>query len=211
MKGWFVSGIDTEVGKTIASAVLVKALGASYWKPVQAGDLDNSDSIKVARLAGNPTIFPEGYRLLTPMSPHAAASREGISIQPADFQLPETNDPLIVEGAGGLMVPINEDGFTMIDLIEQLKLPVILVSRHYLGSINHTLLSLETLKNKGIPVAGILWNGQENPETENIIERISGVQVLGRLPQFREITPKAIADAAAQIAPSLREKLLQHV
>ena len=151
----FVTGIGTDVGKTVISAVLTEKLGADYWKPVQAGDLDNSDTIKVKELVSNSqSVFhDESFRLNHPMSPHAAAQREGVEINLDDFKIPETANNLVIEGAGGLMVPLN-DRDCLIDLIETLGAEVVLVSRNYLGSINHTLLSIEALKSRGIPVRG---------------------------------------------------------
>ena len=167
---YFVSGIGTEIGKTIASAILTEALEADYWKPIQAGDLDHSDTDKVKALVSNSIsqFHQESYRLTTPMSPHAAAQKEGLSIEIENMKQPNTTNPLIIEGAGGLLVPLNEQD-CIIDLIEQLKVQVILVSQHYLGSINHTLLSIEALKKRHIPIKGILFNGTKNHETEHII------------------------------------------
>ena len=140
----FVTGIGTEVGKTVIAAILTEALEADYWKPVQAGDLDYSDTHKVRDLVSNDkSVFhPETHALHHPMSPHAAAERDGVEISLDDFQLPQTENNLIVEGAGGLMVPLNSKD-CIIDLIEKLDIEVVLVSRTYLGSINHTLLSVE--------------------------------------------------------------------
>jgi dethiobiotin synthetase len=146
MKQLFVTGISTEVGKTVVSSILTEYLQADYWKPIQSGDLHLSDTMKVQSLVSNSkTVFhPERYRLQSPLSPHASAEIDGIQISLNDFELPQTENNLIVEGAGGLFVPLNEKD-TVIDLIERLKLPVVLVSRNYLGSINHTMLSIEAL------------------------------------------------------------------
>ncbi len=200
---WFITGIGTDVGKTVASAIVVKALGADYWKPIQCGDLDNSDSLKVQSLTGC-AVHPEAYRLQLPMSPHAAAEAEGMEVTLDGFRVPKTDRPLVVEGAGGLLVPLNARE-TVLDLIQSLAVPVILVSRHYLGSINHTLLSLEVLSQRGVPVAGILFNGEENPSTESVIVAQTGVSVLGRIPVLSELSPGTVAIAADQ----LRERLLQ--
>lgn len=184
MSRFFVTGIGTGVGKTLAAAILCEAYGAAYWKPVQAGELDNTDTMKVQTLVSNSqcTFFPETYRLPYPLSPHASALCAGITIAPETIQAPSVTGPLIIEGAGGLMVPLTP-GFLIIDLIARLQAAVILVSRHYLGSINHTLLSIEALKNRGIPLHGILFNGNENPETEQVILSYSGARMLCRIPQ----------------------------
>ena len=203
--GFFISGIGTEVGKTVASAVLVKALEANYWKPVQAGDLENSDTHKIQRWAAHESLhlFPEQFRLNTPASPHYAAAIDGIDIQLDDFNCPETKGrPLIIEGAGGLMVPLNDQD-CMIDLIARLKFPLILVSRHYLGSINHSLLSIETIKRRNIPLAGIIFNGASNLPTEEIIVRQTGVKVLGHIYPMDEITPDEIALQATRLKDDL--------
>lgn len=194
---YFVTGIGTEIGKTVVSATLVEALQADYWKPIQSGDLDNSDSMKIQRWVSNPhtCIHPERFRLNTPLSPHASAAIDGVEIKVQDFQLPDTDRPLIVEGAGGLMVPLNHQE-TMLDLMQNLGLPVILVVRHYLGSINHTLLSLEVLRSRGIVLAGLLYNGAENVASEEAIEALTGVKVLGRVGEMTHILPETIAQQA---------------
>lgn len=186
---YFVAGIGTDVGKTVASAILCEALHADYWKPVQAGDLDNSDSIKVGNLISNDKskIHPESYRLLYPMSPHASADLSNIKVEADQIKLPNTENSLIIEGAGGLMVPINHDTL-YIDLIPKFKAEVILVSRHYLGSINHSLLSAEALKSRNIPVKGILFIGEKNEATEEIILKLTNLQFLGRIDEAQAIT-----------------------
>lgn len=194
---FFVSGIGTDVGKTVASAFLQLALDADYWKPVQAGDLAFGDADRVRKYTGLPAgrYFPERYRLKTPASPHYAARLDGENIELTDFTLPErTSDrPLLVEGAGGLLVPINERD-TMLDLATHLRLPVILVSRHYLGSINHTLLSLEVLRNRGVPLAGLVFSGGRNEESARIISKMGRVPVLATLPELHEITPATLRE-----------------
>jgi dethiobiotin synthetase len=196
---FFVTGISTEVGKTVCSALLVKALEADYWKPVQSGDLDLTDTMKVAHWTGtslpSPRFHPETYRLTEPLSPHASAAIDGIRIELERFQLPPTERPLIVEGAGGLLVPLNEKD-TVLDLMERLQLPVILVSRNYLGSINHTLLSIAQLRQRGIPLAGLVFSGNPVPASETVIEQLSGVQVLFRIPEFSALSLPAITAAA---------------
>ena len=193
MKGYFVTGIGTEVGKTVASAILTEALEADYWKPVQAGDLNNSDTRKVKAWISNDKsqIHDEGYRLTHPMSPHAAAELDGVRIELDGLLRPETSNSLIVEGAGGLMVPLN-DRDLIIDLIKALNFEVILVSRHYLGSINHTLLSVKALKQEGIPIKGIIFNGTEHPTTEKVILAQTGLKMLGRIKEHSTITQEVV-------------------
>lgn len=197
---YFVTGIGTEIGKTLASAILVEALNADYWKPIQAGELDYSDSHKVKDLISNSkSVFhPESYRLKLPMSPHAAAKKENTNIEISKCQLPSTNNSLIVEGAGGLLVPLNKKE-CIIDLIEKLNLEVILVSQHYLGSINHTLLSIEALKRRHIPIKGILFNGNENIDTESIILSKSGLDKLGRIPLLDTVDKTSVKKIAEQL------------
>ena len=180
----FVSGIGTEIGKTFCSAIIVEALNADYWKPVQAGELDQLDSDFVRRAITNTitTIHPEQFLLSQPMSPHAAAKLDGIELKLSDFKVPATTNNLVIEGAGGLMVPINEKGDFIVDLIPHIADEVILISKNYLGSINHTLLSIELLKQRNIPVKGIIFNGDPNPETEAIILSTTGIKCLGKIP-----------------------------
>lgn len=177
---YFVTGISTEVGKTVASAIIVEALCADYWKPIQAGDLDHSDSHKIEALISNDrtVIHPNSYALKTPMSPHAAADIDGISIQLDKIVPPTTKNNLVIEGAGGLLVPLN-DTDTIFDLIQS-DYKVIVVSRHYLGSINHTLLTIEKLQQKGVEI-GIIFSGDEHPTTEEIILKKTGAVFLGRI------------------------------
>lgn len=183
----FVSGIGTEIGKTFCSAILVEALKADYWKPVQAGELDQLDSDWVRNAISNEeSVFhPEQYLLSQPMSPHAAALIDGVSLSAETFEAPKTSNSLIIEGAGGLMVPLNHDGDLIIDLIPEVAEEVVLVSKNYLGSINHTLLSVELLEQRNIPLAGIIFNGVPNPETEDIILSITGAKCIGKVPLFK--------------------------
>lgn len=180
---YFITGISTEVGKTIVSAIFTQALQADYWKPVQAGELQHSDTHKVQELVSNTKtkFHASAFNLETPMSPHAAAKIDGVGLSVKKIKRPKTQNNLVIEGAGGLLVPLN-DNQTIIDLILPLD-KVIVVSRHYLGSINHTLLTLEALKSRGIPVFGIIFNGAQHPSTESIITKMSGVPVLGRIDQ----------------------------
>ena len=177
----FITGIGTDVGKTIASSIVVEALEADYWKPVQAGDLDNSDSHKIKRYISNSTtkIHENSYKLNTPASPHLAAEIDGITINLKDIKEPKTENNLIIEGAGGVLVPLNTND-SIIDLIKK-DYKVIVVSRHYLGSINHTLMTIEMLKNKKIEVAGIIFSGDENKATEQIILSKTNAKFIGRI------------------------------
>lgn len=169
-KPLFVTGIGTGIGKTIVSAILTECLNADYWKPIQSGDLDNSDTIKVKSLITNTKtkFHPEAYSLTQPYSPHKSADIDGITIDPEKIILPVTDNQLIIEGAGGLMVPLNNN-FLMIDLIEQLNVEVILVVKHYLGSINHTLLSLDALQSRNIHIRALIFNGDADEYSEQII------------------------------------------
>ena len=179
---YFITGIGTEVGKTIVSAILTEALSADYWKPIQAGDLTNSDTDKVRDLVTNKkTVFHKNsYALKTPMSPHAAAEIDGITIDLKKINTPSTKNNLIIEGAGGILVPINKKN-TIFDLIKN-EYKVIVVSRHYLGSINHTLSTISLLKAKGFDVS-IIFNGNQHKTTEEIIKHMTKVPILGRINQ----------------------------
>lgn len=195
LKPLFITGIGTGVGKTITSAVVVEKLKADYWKPIQSGDLDQSDSLKVQSLVSNSkTVFhPETYLLTQPLSPHKAAEIDGVEIKLENFKIPNTNNQLVVEGAGGLMVPLNNKTL-IIDLIKHLDAEVILVSQHYLGSINHTLLSIELLKSRGISIKGIIFNG-DNPPSEEYILNYSGLNKLGTIKKFSHLTKENIKQA----------------
>ncbi|MDD7887127.1 dethiobiotin synthase [Flavivirga sp. 57AJ16] len=180
MKKYFITGISTNVGKTIASAIVTEALQADYWKPVQAGELDHDDKYTVGKLITNTQskIHPNSYALETPMSPHAAAEIDGVSIDIKQINAPKTKNHLVIEGAGGLLVPLN-DTQTVLDLIKP-NYKVIVVSRHYLGSINHTLLTVNTLKEKGFDVS-LIFSGNEHKTTEDIIKKMTNVPVIGRI------------------------------
>ena len=193
-----VAGIDTDTGKTVASAILCKALKADYWKPVQAGDLENTDSHNVKRWSPETIIHSEAYRLTQPMSPHAAAAIDKIAIEESKLHIPETNNNLIIELAGGLMVPMRED-YLNIDWVASTGLPVILVSNYYLGSINHTLLSLYALKSRNIPLMGIIFNGEKNTSTFEVIMNRSNVKCLLELDREKEITPEIISHYAERV------------
>lgn len=202
-KQFVITGIGTDVGKTVVSAVVAEALNATYWKPVQAGDLDNSDSIKIGRLTKNVTVLAEAFRLNSAMSPHAAAAIDGIEISPGDLALPAVNGNFIVEGAGGLMVPINSTGFLYADAFDMWKLPVIVVSRHYLGSINHTLMTVDILKHRGVEIEGIIFVGDENKTTEEAILKITGLRQIARIPVTEEVNQSFISNQAEIIKNQL--------
>lgn len=201
MKKYFVTGIGTGVGKTVVSAILVEMLNADYWKPIQSGDIENSDTLKVKSLiSNNKTVFhKEQFQLNNPLSPHASAKLDGIEMKLTDFIIPETDNHLIIEGAGGLMVPINQKPELMIDLIKYLNLEVILVCSNYLGSINHTLMSINTLQQYDINIKGIVFSGAQNPDSESIIEKHSNIPVLFRVPEISEISAETISNIANQI------------
>lgn len=205
MNKFFITGIGTEVGKTVISAIVTEALEADYWKPVQAGDLEYSDSHKVKELISNPrTIFhPNSFALKTPMSPHAAAEKEGIEISEEDINEPQTQNDLVIEGAGGLLVPLN-DVQTIADLIKS-DHKVILVSRHYLGSINHTLLTVEALKTRNINCIGIIFNGAENRSTEEVILKMTKLPVLLRVLEEKRIDREMVKRYAQQLKRNLRK------
>jgi len=197
---YFVTAIGTDSGKTLASAILTRALDADYWKPVQSGLPGDSEEIQ--RLtASNVTIHPEQYRLSYPASPHLSAARENVRIAIRDFSLPDT-EHLIIEGAGGIMVPLN-DNELIIDLAAHWKVPVILVSNIYLGSINHTLLSISYLIREDIPVAGIIFNGPETISTESIIEKYCPWPVLLRIRPTRNLTPGWVDAMASELRKAL--------
>ncbi|MCJ7936181.1 MAG: dethiobiotin synthase [Chryseobacterium sp.] len=164
----FITGIGTEIGKTVCSAILVQHFKADYWKPIQSGDLHYTDSHKIETWTDDTVCHPETYRLKLAASPHQSAREENKQIHLDDFQLPETEKPLIVEGAGGVMVPLSEDCF-MIDLIEKLNLPSALVIRNYLGCINHSVLSIMALQQRNIPLDYLILNGVFPADTERAI------------------------------------------
>lgn len=201
----FITGISTDVGKTIASSIITEALEADYWKPIQAGDLQSSDSHKIkAYLSNSKTkVFDNSYALLTPASPHLAAEIDGVTIDLKNIIAPETSNHLVIEGAGGIFVPLNNIE-TIVDLIQP-DYKVIVVSRHYLGSINHTLLTIEALQHRKINIAGIIFNGDENKSSEEIILNKTGVKFLGRI----ENEPYFDQDVIREYADLFRETLLQ--
>jgi dethiobiotin synthetase len=197
LSGKFViTGTDTDIGKTVFAAALTAALGASYWKPVQAGLADETDSEAVARIGGiaPARILPERYRLRIPASPHFSAAQEGIAIELADFTIPQVDGPLIIEGAGGALVPVNPQ-LLFADLFGHWALPVIIVASTRLGTINHSLLTLEALRSRDVPIHGIAFTGPENSDSEQTICQIGEVRHLGRLPWIDHLSPEALKAA----------------
>jgi len=193
---FIVSGTDTNVGKTVFSAGLAGALGAFYWKPIQSGVAPEGDKETVMRLSGLPAdhILPERYRLNAPLSPHRSAELDGIVIQPAMLVPPDVLGPLVIEGAGGLMVPITRT-FLQIDLYQKWQLPVVLVTRTTLGTINHTLLSIAAMRSRGIPIHGIAFVGEDNSDNIRTIGEMGDVRVLGRLPHLPQLNAHTLRDA----------------
>jgi dethiobiotin synthetase len=191
-----IAGTDTDVGKTIVSALVVQGLGARYWKPVQSGLAAGSDSARVQELLALPAerLLPEAYRFAAPVSPHWAAEREGVRIDPAALALPAVEGPLVVECAGGLMVPLcrGEPGVLQIDQIRRWGLPVLLVARSGLGTLNHTLLSLEALRQRAMPVLGLVLNGPLHPDNPRTLEAMGGVPVLAQLPPLEPLSAEGL-------------------
>jgi dethiobiotin synthase len=195
-KEFFVTGTDTGIGKTLVSGMLMSSLDATYWKPIQAGLDEETDTEFVQRVSeADPSrIIRERYRLETPMSPHAAADIDGVKVSLNDFELPEYDTKhLIVEGAGGLIVPINWE-HTVLDMIERLKLPVLLVARSSLGTLNHTLLSLKALKDRGIEIFAVVLNGEKHPSNKETIEKFGDAAVF-EIEALEEIDSESLSKA----------------
>jgi dethiobiotin synthetase len=188
-----ITGTDTGIGKTVFSAALTDALGACYWKPIQSGLTEETDSQTVLRLGRIPPqrILPEAWRLKTPVSPHRSAEIDGVTIDSYALEPPATNSPLIIEGAGGLLVPLTRHE-TFADVFARWQIPLVLCSRTGLGTINHTLLSLEAMRQRRIPVLGIAFIGDAQPDTQQIIADMGKVRVLGRLPRLEPLTPDTL-------------------
>ncbi len=191
-----VTGTDTDIGKTVFAAALTGALGASYWKPVQAGLDAKGDSARVADLSGAPPsrILPEVYRLTTPCSPHRAAEIDGVAIDPSRLALPQADGPLVVEGAGGVLVPLTRS-LTYADMFARWACPVVLVASTRLGTINHSLLSVEALRSRGVPILGVAFVGDGNEDSEAIIAALGKVKRLGRLPLLDRLDQSALSAA----------------
>lgn len=191
-----IAGTDTDVGKTVVSAALVGALNAYYWKPVQAGLEGETDSETVARLSGAPAqrFLPEAFRLRRPASPHLSARDEGVEIDAAALNPPGCDGPLVIETAGGVMVPLN-DRTLMIDVLAGWRLPVVLVARTALGTINHSLLTLEALRRRDISVLGVVFVGDEEADVQRSIAALGDAPMLGRLPMLDPLTPQTLRAA----------------
>jgi dethiobiotin synthetase len=191
--GFFVTGTDTDVGKTLACAWLLSHLDACYWKPIQAGMSPTTDTATVQHLLDLPDdrTLPEAYRLEAAMAPHEAARREGVTLEMEKLTPPSCKKLLIVEGAGGLMVPITDDAY-MIDLADELDLPLLLVARSTLGTINHTLLSIEAIRRRGLPLAGVIISGPETPHNRAAIERYGQIEIIAEIPQLDTIDRKVL-------------------
>jgi malonyl-CoA O-methyltransferase len=205
MRGWFVTGTDTGVGKTLVAACLVRRLGAEYWKPAQTGLADgDDDTATVAALAGltPDRIHPPRHAFAAPLSPEAAAALQGVEVSLGDFTLPTTYRPIVVEGAGGVLVPLG-GGATMADLMIRLGLPAVLVARSTLGTINHTLLSLEALRRRAIAVCGVVMVGPPNAGNRLAIERHGAVCVLAALPWLERVDAGAVARLATMLPSDL--------
>ena len=199
-----VAGTDTDIGKTVFAAGLARRIGASYWKPVQAGLDGETDSEVAKRLGGLPAgrVLPEAYRLCTPASPHRSACIDGVTLEAGRLVPPAAAGPLVIEGAGGLMVPLTRR-LTFLDVFADWRLPVILCARTRLGTINHTLLSLEALRRRSIPVLGVAFIGDAEPDTQEIVASIGGAAVLGRLPMLATLTATTLEAAFATSFPRL--------
>lgn len=198
-----IAGIHTNIGKTIVSAVIAEAIDAQYWKPVQAGE-NERDSLLLRQLltGGDTRVHNEALVLSQPLSPHTAAEIDGVTVDYKNFTWPLTDKLLLVETAGGLLSPMSADS-TMADFITYYNLPVILVTLNYLGSINHTLLTIEVLKSRGIKVLGLVINGLENESSEQFILSYSGIPLIGRIPFIKELSNESIRKYAMQLRPLL--------
>lgn len=190
-----VTGTDTDAGKTVFAAALAAALGATYWKPVQSGLADGCDGDSV-RALGVARVLPEAYRLTAPLSPHRAAELDGVTIDPARLALPQVAGPLVVEGAGGVLVPVTRH-LLYADVFARWGAPVVLVARTGLGTINHSLLSIEALRARGVPILGVAFSGEANEDNEATIAGIGGVRRLGRLPRLDPLDARTLAAAFA--------------
>ena len=198
MRTIVVTGTDTDVGKTVFAAALAGALGAHYWKPIQAGLDDGSDRERVARLSGLPgdKLLPEAYRLTTPCSPHRAAEIDSVVIDPERLTLPQLTNPLVIEGAGGVLVPVTRT-LLFADLFARWHEPVVLVARTALGTINHSLLSIEALRARNVPILGVAFIGEPAEDSEATIAAIGEVRRLGRLPILPRLDHAHLAEAFA--------------
>jgi dethiobiotin synthetase len=200
---YFITAIDTDSGKTLAAAILCEAFKADYWKPIQAGLPRDADTVMNLISNKQTKIHPEAYLLNTAASPHAAARLDNILISLSSFKTPQTSNALIIEGAGGCLVPINDQEF-VVDIIKILDIDVIVVADLYLGSINHTLLTLEALRNRNINVKGIIFNGESNPESERIILAHANLRCLLRIRKENEITRSIVQKYATLVKENMK-------
>ncbi len=204
MKKYFITAIHTDSGKSLVSAIFTEALKADYWKPVQAGSPTDTNTLKELITNKQTKFHPEAYCLSAPMSPHAAAKIDKVNVEIKNIKVPHSsNDFMVIEGAGGILVPIN-DSEDIVDMIPQLDCEVIVVSNYYLGSINHTLLTLEVLQRRGIKVRGVIFNGEKNEESMNIIQKRFPIPCLLEIPIEKEVSPKVVE----KYAKILRENLI---
>ncbi|MEL6812351.1 MAG: dethiobiotin synthase [Bacteroidota bacterium] len=203
---YFITGISTDVGKTVVSAIITEALQADYWKPVQAGELDYTDTHRVRALVSNPRsqFHESSFKLKTPMSPHGAAQIDGVNISVSGLKRPNTQNHLVIEGAGGLLVPLN-DTEVVADLISPSD-RVIVVSRHYLGSINHTLLTIRELQARKLNIFGIVFSGDEHPSTESIIAKMTDVPILGRIDEEPYFDTNVVSEYAESLKIGLNSE-----
>ena len=198
----FVTSIDTNVGKTVCSSILCAGLGYDYWKPVQCGDLDFSDSMKVKSYSPLTKVHAESYQLNAPMSPHEAAKLENMDISINDFKLPKSEE-IIIEGAGGVMVPLNYKGNMIVELASMFKAKVIIVFKNYLGSINHTLLTIDKVKSVGLDILGLLVVGDEVTSSERIIEDATQMNIIARIPIVDRVNQKWVKEQGLKVKNKL--------
>ena len=198
----FVTSIDTNVGKTVCSSILCAGLGYDYWKPVQCGDLDFSDSMKVKSYSPLTKVHAESFQLNAPMSPHEAAKLENMDISINDFKLPKSEE-IIIEGAGGVMVPLNYEGNMIVELASMFKAKVIIVFKNYLGSINHTLLTIDKVKSVGLDILGLLVVGDEVTSSERIIEDATQMNIIARIPIVDRVNQKWVKEQGLKVKNKL--------
>ena len=198
----FVTSIDTNVGKTVCSSILCAGLGYDYWKPVQCGDLDFSDSMKVKSYSPLTKVHAESFQLNAPMSPHEAAKLENMDISINDFKLPKSEE-IIIEGAGGVMVPLNYKGNMIVELASMFEAKVIIVFKNYLGSINHTLLTIDKVKSVGLDVLGLLVVGDEVTSSERIIEDATQMNIIARIPIVDRVNQKWVKEQGLKVKNKL--------
>ena len=198
----FVTSIDTNVGKTVCSSILCAGLGYDYWKPVQCGDLDFSDSMKIKSYSPLTKVHAESFQLNAPMSPHEAAKLENMDISINDFKLPKSEE-IIIEGAGGVMVPLNYKGNMIVELASMFKAKVIIVFKNYLGSINHTLLTIDKVKSVGLDILGLLVVGDEVTSSERIIEDATQMNIIARIPIVDRVNQKWVKEQGLKVKNKL--------